>query len=97
MPLNAVLLAVFINILWGGNPVAIKITLEWLPPLWAGFFRFLLGIMTVALYASLRGIPLWPARGEWRYLATLAVIQFRRVTIPALSKSRASALEILCA
>ncbi len=81
IPLHAALLAVFINVLWGGNPVAVKVTLEWLPPLWTGFFRFVLGVLTVAIYAMWRGIPLWPNRAEWRSLCVLAVMFAVQITI----------------
>ncbi len=81
IPLNAALLAVFINVLWGGNPVAVKVALEWLPPLWTGFFRFVLGILTVALYASWRGIAMWPTPAEWRPLSVLAVMFAVQITI----------------
>ena len=81
IPLHAALLAVFINVLWGGNPVAVKVALEWLPPLWTGFFRFMLGVMTVAVYALWRGIALWPKRSEWPQLAVLAVMFAVQITI----------------
>lgn len=81
IPLNAALLAVFINILWGGNPVAVKFSLEWLPPLWTGFFRFVLGVLTVALYALWRGVSIWPERREWRLLLILAVVFAIQITV----------------
>lgn len=81
IPLHAALLAVFINVLWGGNPVAVKVALEWLPPLWTGFFRFVLGVLTVALYALWRGIALWPNQAEWRSLWVLAVMFAVQITI----------------
>ncbi|MEM7424722.1 MAG: DMT family transporter [Pseudomonadota bacterium] len=81
IPLNAALLAVFINTLWGGNPVAVKFSLEWLPPLWTGFFRFVLGILTVLIYARLRGIAVWPERSEWRFLVVLAVMFAVQITV----------------
>ena len=81
IPLHAALLAVFINVLWGGNPVAVKVALEWLPPLWTGFFRFVLGVLTVALYALWRGIALWPNPAEWRSLWLLAVMFAVQITI----------------
>ncbi len=79
--LNAALLAILINVLWGGNPVAVKIALEWLPPLWTGFVRFMLGILTVAAYAYVRGITLWPTQNEWRSLGILAVMFAVQITV----------------
>lgn len=81
IPLNAALLAVFINILWGGNPVAVKFSLEWLPPLWTGFFRFVLGVLTVALYARWRGVTLRPEPHEWRLLIILAIVFSIQITV----------------
>ena len=81
IPLHAALLAVFINVLWGGNPVAVKVALEWLPPLWTGFFRFVLGSLTVAAYALWRGISFWPEPAEWRQLVVLAVMFAVQITI----------------
>ncbi|MCP5084394.1 MAG: DMT family transporter [Alphaproteobacteria bacterium] len=81
IPLNAALLAVFINVLWGGNPVAVKVALEWIPPLWTGFFRFLLGILTVAAYATWRRIPLWPTAAEWKPLTILAFVFALQITV----------------
>ncbi len=81
LPLNAALLAIFINTLWGGNPVAVKFSLEWLPPLWTGFFRFVLGISTVAIYAWWRGIAVWPTKSEWRSLIILAIMFALQITV----------------
>ena len=52
VPLHALAIAIVINVLWGGNPVAIKFSLWVFPPLWTGFFRFL--IATVCLVAFAR-------------------------------------------
>ncbi len=49
IPLNAILVAVVLHTLWGGNPVAIKLGLLAFPPLWNGFFRFLIGIVCIAI------------------------------------------------
>jgi drug/metabolite transporter (DMT)-like permease len=52
-------------VLWGANPVAIKVGLEAFPPLWSAFLRFALGIACVAAWARVVGIPLAPPRAEW--------------------------------
>ena len=44
VPLRIILVAVLIHSFWGGNPVAIKFSLEVFPPLWTAFFRFLIGV-----------------------------------------------------
>lgn len=74
IPAGAVLAAVLINILWGGNPVALKFALEAFPPLWAGLLRFALGSACVAAWARYAGIPLWPVRGEWPALIAIGIL-----------------------
>ncbi len=65
IPLSAVIAAVFLQTLWGGNTVAIKLGLEAFPPLWSAFFRFLIGAACILIYARIRGIRLLPESGEW--------------------------------
>jgi drug/metabolite transporter (DMT)-like permease len=65
IPARAVLAALVIHTLWGGNPVAVKLGLEVFPPFWSGFLRFVLGAACVALWARFAGIALMPTRDEW--------------------------------
>jgi len=65
VPARAVLAALLIHVLWGANPVAIKVGLEAFPPLWSAFLRFALGIACVAAWARVVGIRLAPPREEW--------------------------------
>ena len=65
IPARALLAALAIHTLWGGNPVAVKLGLELFPPFWSGFLRFVLGAACVALWALVARIPLWPTREEW--------------------------------
>jgi drug/metabolite transporter (DMT)-like permease len=74
IPARAVLLALFIHTLWGGNPVAVKLGLEAFPPLWSGFLRFALGCACVALWARYTGIALRPARQEWPGLVGVGLL-----------------------
>jgi drug/metabolite transporter (DMT)-like permease len=74
IPASAVLAALAIHTLWGGNPVAVKLGLEAFPPLWSGFLRFALGCACVAAWAALARIPLWPAREEWPALLAIGVL-----------------------
>jgi len=73
IPLMAVAVALFINILWGANPVAVKIGLVAFPPMWSAFFRFAIGSLCIAIWDRANGIRLWPHRTEWRGLSILAV------------------------
>ena len=74
IPLNAILVAVVLHTLWGGNPVAIKLGLLAFPPLWNGFFRFLIGIVCIAIWARASNVRLWPRPGEWSGLVCLSVL-----------------------
>jgi drug/metabolite transporter (DMT)-like permease len=74
VPLRAIVIAVLIHILWGGNPVAVKYSLLAFPPLWTAFFRFLLAIVCVGIWAKMSGISVWPARHEWRLLALIGAL-----------------------
>lgn len=74
IPARAVLAALAIHTLWGGNPVAVKLGLEAFPPLWSGFLRFALGSACIALWALAARVPLRPAPGEWPALAGIGVL-----------------------
>jgi drug/metabolite transporter (DMT)-like permease len=65
VPARAVVLALAIHTLWGGNPVAVKVGLEVFPPLWSGFLRFVLGSACVIVWARTMRVPLLPPREEW--------------------------------
>lgn len=65
MPLKAVLIAVFIHTLWGGNPIAAKFGLVVFPPFASAFIRFVLGVLVLVLWARFRRHSLWPTAAEW--------------------------------
>ena len=70
----AVAVAVTMNCVWGGNPVAVKLSLEAFPPLWTAFLRFCLGIACVAVWARLTGIRLFPTPDEWKPYIGLSIL-----------------------
>jgi len=74
VPLKAVLIAVFIHILWGGNPIAVKFGLVVFPPFASAFIRFVLGVAVLVVWARLRKQSLWPDRHEWRLLLWISVM-----------------------
>ena len=74
IPARAVFAALAIHVLWGGNPVAVKLGLEAFPPLWSGFLRFALGCACVLAWARYARIPVLPARGEWPALLVLGAL-----------------------
>jgi len=55
---------VFINLLWGGNVVSIKLGMGEISPITMATFRFLIGGSAIFFYAALRRIALRLARGE---------------------------------
>ena len=74
IPPRAILAALAIHVLWGGNPVAVKLGLEAFPPLWSGLLRFALGSLCVYAWARYARIPVLPTREEWPALAWLALL-----------------------
>lgn len=74
VPLQAIAIAVLIHILWGGNPVAVKFSLLAFPPLWTAFFRFLIAIVCVSIWAKVIGVTIWPARHEWPALLIIGLL-----------------------
>lgn len=74
VPLKAVLIAVFIHTLWGGNPIAAKFGLVVFPPFASAFIRFVLGILVLLLWARLKRLSLWPTKTEWLTLIWISVM-----------------------
>jgi len=74
IPLPAIVAAVVIHILWGANPVAVKIGLEAFPVFWSAFLRFTLALICVFAWAKYKRIRLMPSRAEWRPLSILAAV-----------------------
>ena len=74
VPLGAVLVSIVVHSLWGGNPVAVKVSLAAFPPLTTAFLRFAIGIACIALWAHWRGVRLLPEKGEWPALWIVAVL-----------------------
>jgi drug/metabolite transporter (DMT)-like permease len=80
-PLRAIdargaVLALLLSILWGANPVAIKLGLDDAPPIRLACLRFVVGGAVVLVWGwatgRLRGFRLEP--GEWRPLLTLGLL-----------------------
>ena len=69
-------LALLVSLLWGANPVAIKLGLEDAPPIRLAWMRFLVGGLVIVAWGwatgRLRGFRLEP--GEWRPLLVLGVL-----------------------
>jgi len=72
--MQAIVIALLIHVLWGANPVAVKYSLLVFPPLWTAFFRFVIAIVCVAIWAKSIGVRMWPARHEWRVLSLIGAM-----------------------
>ncbi len=75
--LKAGALVLLTSVLWGGNPVAIKMGLDGIPPAALAGLRFLLGALTVWVGALFAGIPLRVPKSEWKGLGGLALLPRR--------------------
>lgn len=74
VPLKAVLIAVFIHTLWGGNPIAAKFGLVVFPPFASAFIRFVLGVLVLLIWARYKSHSLWPVRTEWSTLIWISAM-----------------------
>jgi len=76
MDLKGAAVAVLISILWGANPVVIKLGLEEAPPLRLACMRFVVGGVVICLWAwatgRFAGFRIEPA--EWRPLVSLGLL-----------------------
>ena len=69
-------LALLVSLLWGANPVAIKVGLADAPPIRLAWMRFVVGGVVIVVWAwatgRLRSFRLEP--GEWRPLLVLGLL-----------------------
>lgn len=72
--LRTTLLVLLLALLWGGNVVAIKISLIGLPPFAAAGIRFSMSLPLIAAWAWFRGIPLQPRKRELIPLIVLGLV-----------------------
>lgn len=54
--------------------VSIRVGVDLIPPLWSAFWRMLVGVVFVSLWARSQRVPLFPAPGEFGKLAVLGVL-----------------------
>src|SRR5206468_447747 len=74
--LRGAAVAVLVSILWGANPVVIKLGLEDAPPIRLAWMRFLVGGVVIGLWAWATGrfAGLRMERSEWRPLVFLGLL-----------------------
>ena len=90
IPLGAVLVSLAIHSLWGGNPVAVKVSLAAFPPLTTAFLRFAIGIACISLWAHWRGVRILPEQGEWRSLWIVAALFAAQIALMNVGFDRTS-------
>jgi drug/metabolite transporter (DMT)-like permease len=71
---SSALLALLVSALWGGNVVALKLSLTLFAPFWSAWWRMLLGVVTVGAWARTRRVALSPDPGEPRSLVVLGFL-----------------------
>jgi len=76
----AVLLAILISLLWGTNPVALKIALRTLPPIGSAGLRFAIAAVAVWLWCRASGVRVAPRRGEALWLAAVGAFFVVQIT-----------------
>ncbi len=54
--------------------MSIRLGVETVPPLWSAFWRMVLGMIFVGVWARLAGIRLWPSKEEWGPLFWLGLL-----------------------
>lgn len=74
-------LALLATSLWGGNVVALKIGLDVFPPLWSAWWRFVLGVGVVWLWASIKKIDPRPQPASWPWLLLLGLMFTGQITL----------------
>jgi drug/metabolite transporter (DMT)-like permease len=73
LPPGAALFSIFLNVLFGANAVAVKISLLGLGVFTTAGLRFFLAAIAISLWAMITGQPLYIDRGKVRQLITLSV------------------------
>ena len=73
--LRLVLAFFAIYVLWGSTYLAIRVTVETVPPLFAAGVRFTIAGSALFAWARLRGAP-GPSRHEWRNVTILGALMF---------------------
>jgi drug/metabolite transporter (DMT)-like permease len=74
LPPGAAFFSVFLNILFGANAVAVKVSLLGLGVFTTAGLRFLIAAVAISLWATLTGQALFVDRGKFRRLAVLSLL-----------------------
>ncbi len=83
--------ALFLAVLWGGNPVAIKAGLDDAPPLRLGWMRFVLGSIFIVGWALVTHRSFCIERSEWRTLVGIGLIFTAQLALMNVGQDRTTA------
>lgn len=81
LPIAAAVLSVFLNILFGGNAVAIKVTLAGMGALTTAGLRFLIAAVAITLWAVATGRPLRVDRRQASRLGLLSLLFMSQIAL----------------
>jgi drug/metabolite transporter (DMT)-like permease len=81
LPIVPAVFSVFLNILFGGNAVAIKFSLEGMGALTTAGLRFLIAAIAISLWAVVAGQPLGVDRRQAGRLAILALLFMSQIAL----------------
>jgi drug/metabolite transporter (DMT)-like permease len=81
LPIAAAVFSVFLNILFGGNAVAIKFSLEGMGALTTAGLRFAIAAIAISLWAIVVGHPLGVNRRQAGRLAILALLFISQIAL----------------
>lgn len=74
IPPRVICFVLFLAMLWGGNAVSLKIGLQEFSPFASAGFRFSIGLVLIASWASANGISIKPQRHEYLRLFLSAIL-----------------------
>jgi drug/metabolite transporter (DMT)-like permease len=80
LPLRAALFTIFLCILFGGNAVAIKISLSGLGVFTTIFLRFSIASLVLLLWAVWRGVPIMVSTRQFLQLSLISLIFFLQMS-----------------
>lgn len=70
------LVFIFLCIVWGTTWIAIKITLEGLPPFFGASLRFLVALTLLFIYIKIKGISIRPTKRDFRIIFASSLLMY---------------------
>ena len=74
-------LAILTAALWGGTPVAVRFSVDALPPLAVAAVRFGLAALFMIVWCAVQRTPLWPRRGQWPVVLGAGVFLYVQIAL----------------